>query len=241
MHNKRETLCLFFLLFSFCLCQHVYRLPSLPYDYDALEPYIDQETMKIHHTRHHQAYIDNLNKALSSLYEKYGEQRSVEELLGNLDSIPDLTLRKAIQNHGGGHVNHAHFWETLHAASSTKPDENRPSGQLLQAIIATFGSFDSFIEKFDQISASVFGSGWAWLYIEQGKLQLSGFANQDSPLMQGSLPILGLDVWEHAYYLKYQNKRLEYIKSWWFVVNWPRVEKIYEASILKNLPQKEEL
>ncbi|MDO8503457.1 MAG: superoxide dismutase [bacterium] len=199
-----------------------YTLPQLPYPYNALEPYIDAQTMEIHHTKHHQGYIDKLNAAL----EKYPEwqNKPVEELLKSLDQIPE-DIRTAVRNHGGGHYNHSLFWKMM-APPAT--GGSTPSGQVVEAINKTFGSFDEFKKKFTEAAVGRFGSGWAWLVKDStGALLVVSTANQDSPLSEGQKPLLGLDVWEHAYYLKYQNRRLEYIEAWWNVVNWEEVEKAW--------------
>ena len=192
-------------------------LPTLPYSYDALEPHIDARTMEIHHTKHHQAYITNLNAALDKHPELH--EKSVEELVADLDMVPE-DIRTAIRNHGGGHLNHSFFWEILSPHSSLKP-----SGALATAIDSAFGSFDSFKEKFAAAAASRFGSGWAWLVLDGKSLAIVSTANQDNPITEGKTPILGLDVWEHAYYLHYQNKRPDYVAAFWNVVNWTEVEK----------------
>ncbi|CCQ94201.1 superoxide dismutase [[Clostridium] ultunense Esp] len=195
-----------------------YELPALPYAYDALEPYIDEATMKVHHTGHHAAYVNNLNAALDKHPELY--EKSLEDLLASLDQVPE-DIRTAVRNNAGGHWNHSFFWPLM-----KKNGGGTPSGELAKAIDAQFGSFDAFKEEFGKVAAGRFGSGWAWLLVEQGgKLSLTSTPNQDNPLMEGKKPILGLDVWEHAYYLKYQNKRPEYIKAFWNVVNWEQVEK----------------
>jgi Fe-Mn family superoxide dismutase len=194
-----------------------FELPPLPYPADALEPYIDKTTMEIHHDKHHAAYVANLNKALESAPDLQG--RGVEELLSNnLSNVPE-SIRTAVRNNGGGHVNHSMFWQIL------KKDAGQPSGEIAQAIQSAFGSFDSFKEKFTAAAIGRFGSGWAWLVGKNGKLEIISSANQDSPLMEGQHPVLGLDVWEHAYYLKYQNRRAEYINAWWNVVNWDEINK----------------
>lgn len=189
----------------------IHTLPKLPYAYDALEPYIDAKTMEIHHTKHHQAYIDKLNAAL----EKYPDlqEKSVEDLLRELDSLKvDEADRTAIRNHGGGHANHSLFWQIMGAKKEV-------DDKLAADIKAEFGSIEEFKKQFTDIAAKLFGSGWAWLARdEQGKLHLHAMPNQDSPLLHGHTPIIGLDVWEHAYYLKYQNKRLDYIAAWWRVI-----------------------
>lgn len=195
----------------------MFELPDLPYGYDALEPYIDEQTMKLHHTKHHQAYIDKVNKALEGKDE--WSSKTVEEILSDLDSVPE-DIRTVVRNNGGGHYNHAMFWQIMAPGQSGKPE-----GNVASAIDAAFGSFDNFKEKFAEAAASRFGSGWAWLIDKDGKLEIASTANQDCPISEGAKPILGLDVWEHAYYLKYQNRRPEYIDAWWKVVNWPEVSR----------------
>ncbi|MBP9770668.1 superoxide dismutase [Candidatus Gracilibacteria bacterium] len=193
-------------------------LPALPYAYDALEPHIDARTMEIHHTKHHQTYIDKLNAALS----KYPElaDKPVEELLKDLNAVPE-DIRTAVKNHGGGHYNHSMFWKIMAPNAG-----GQASGKLAEMITAKFGSFDKFKEEFNTAAANRFGSGWAWLSIDKtGSLVITSSANQDSPLSEGLKPILGLDVWEHAYYLNYQNRRPDYMNAWWNVVNWSEVEK----------------
>ncbi|MBW8381156.1 MAG: superoxide dismutase [Youngiibacter sp.] len=198
-----------------------HELPKLPYEYSALEPYIDETTMTIHHTKHHQAYINNLNAAL----EKYPElqEKSVEELVRELDSIPE-DIRTTVRNNGGGHLNHSRFWNWM-----AKAEGQAPEGALLEAIEKKFGSLDAFKDVFAKAAAGRFGSGWAWLVINDGELEVVSTANQDNPITEGKHPILGLDVWEHAYYLKYQNRRPDYIKEWFNVVNWSAVSKEFEA------------
>ena len=198
-----------------------HELPKLPYEYSALEPYIDETTMTIHHTKHHQAYINNLNAAL----EKYPElqEKSVEDLVRNLDNLPD-DISTAVRNNGGGHLNHSWFWNWM-----AKPEGQTPDGALLAAIEKKFGSLDGFRDAFAKAAAGRFGSGWAWLVVTGGELEIVSTANQDNPITEGKHPILGLDVWEHAYYLKYQNRRPDYIKEWFNVVNWSAVSKEYEA------------
>lgn len=198
-------------------------VPKLPYAYDALEPHIDAETMKIHHDKHHQAYVDKLNDALA----KYPQLQQVRpaELLQDPSKLPE-DVRQAIVNNGGGHVNHSLFWQMM-APSAGGP----PTGEIAKAIDGTFGSFDKFKAAFNEAAAKRFGSGWAWLVADKdGKLQIVSTANQDSPISLGMKPILGLDVWEHAYYLKYQNKRPDYVSSWWNVVNWDFVNDLYSQS-----------
>jgi superoxide dismutase, Fe-Mn family len=198
-----------------------FTLPPLPYAPDVLEPYIDKTTMEIHHGKHHQAYVTNLNKALESAQDL--ANKSLEELLANNCAAVPENIRTAVRNNGGGHANHSMFWTIM-----APPDQhsNQPSGKLADAIKSAFGGFDQFKEKFNAAAASRFGSGWAWLLPSgSGGLEITSTANQDSPLMEGKTPIMGLDVWEHAYYLKYQNRRPEYVGAWWNVVNWTEVEK----------------
>ncbi len=198
-------------------------LPSLPYAYDALEPHIDAKTMEIHHTKHHQTYIDKLNAAL----EKYPDlqEKSVEELVADLELIPE-DIRTAVHNHGGGHLNHSIFWEILSANGG-----GAPAGDLAAAIESSFGSFDAFKKAFGDAAAARFGSGWAWLVKDGDILSVVSTANQDNPVTDGKTPILGLDVWEHAYYLHYQNKRPDYITAFWQLVHWPEVARRYEAAM----------
>ena len=193
-----------------------YTLPALPYAYNALEPYIDEETMRIHHTKHHQAYIDNVNKALSGTA---FEALPIEKVLEQLAELPE-DIRTAVRNNGGGHHNHSLFW-----ASMTPSGKGRPEGALLQKIEQDLGSFEAFQEAFENAGKTQFGSGWAWLVLKDGKLMVTKTANQDSPLSQGQQPLLGVDVWEHAYYLKYQNRRPDYLKNWWHTVNWDEVAR----------------
>jgi Fe-Mn family superoxide dismutase len=193
-----------------------FELPPLPYAYDALEPHIDARTMEIHHTKHHQAYVDNLNKALEGLPQFQGLK--LEDLLTRIKEVPESS-RQAVINHGGGHANHSFFW-TLMAPKAG----GMPSGVVADALSKAFGSFDKFKEEFSKAAMGRFGSGWAWLVKDKaGKLSIISTPNQDSPLMQGLAPMLGLDVWEHAYYLKYQNRRADYVAAWWNVVNWKDV------------------
>jgi Fe-Mn family superoxide dismutase len=195
-----------------------YELPSLPYGYDALEPTIDARTMEIHHGKHHQAYVDNLNKALEGTE---WDGQPLERVLTLLETIPE-DKRAAVRNNGGGHANHTMFWEIMGPGAGGKP-----SGPLADDIAKTFGDFAAFQAQIKQAGVSRFGSGWAWLVYAGGKLSVINTANQDSPLMNGQYPILGVDVWEHAYYLKYQNKRPDYLDAWWNVVNWTAVAKRY--------------
>ena len=200
-----------------------FSLPALPYAHDALEPHIDTATMEIHHGKHHNAYVTNLNKALESAPELAG--KSLEELLaGNLAIVPDA-IKAAVRNNGGGHYNHSLFWTILGPGAG-----GTPVGKLAEAIDATFGGFDAFKEKFAAAATTRFGSGWAWLSRgADGKLEISSTPNQDNPFMEGKHPIIGLDVWEHAYYLKYQNRRPDYIGSWWNLVNWVEADTRFSA------------
>jgi superoxide dismutase, Fe-Mn family len=195
-----------------------FTLPPLPYPSDALEPHIDKTTMEIHHDKHHGTYVNNLNKALESAPE--WQDKSIEEILANINTVPE-SIRMAVRNNGGGHANHSLFWPLLSASGG-----GAPKGEIASIITSTFGSFDSFKEKFNAAATGRFGSGWAWLVKDgSGKFEITSTANQDSPLIEGKKPVLGLDVWEHAYYLKYQNRRPEYIAAWWNVVNWDEVNK----------------
>jgi Fe-Mn family superoxide dismutase len=193
-----------------------FTLPPLPYAHDALEPYIDKMTMEIHHGKHHGAYVANLNKALEQAPDL--QSKTVEELLANNCAIVPEAIRTAVRNNGGGHINHSMFWTIMKPGPASAP-----TGDLASSINSTFGSFDAFKEKFNAAAATRFGSGWAWLVSVHGKLDIYSTANQDSPVMEGKFPVMGLDVWEHAYYLKYQNRRPEYIGAWWNVVNWEAV------------------
>ncbi|SDG46066.1 superoxide dismutase [Chitinophaga filiformis] len=199
-----------------------FTLPSLPYAHDALEPHIDKLTMEIHHGKHHQAYVDNLNKAIAGTE---NENKSLEELVASAGKISP-----AVRNNGGGHWNHSFFWKVIGPNAG-----GEPTGKLADAIKSTFGSFAEFQEKFANAGATRFGSGWAWLIVKDGKLEITSTPNQDNPLMDVAevkgTPVLGIDVWEHAYYLKYQNRRPEYLKAFWSVVNWDAVAKNYEAAI----------
>lgn len=200
-----------------------HELPPLPYPKDALEPHVDAQTMEIHHDKHHAAYVNNLNKAIAGKPDL--EKRSVHELISHLDSLPQ-EIRTVVRNNGGGHANHTMFWKLMGPNAGGKP-----SGKLAEDIDATFGSFDAFKEKFEAAGVGRFGSGWAWLIVNKaGKLEITSTANQDNPIMEGNKPVLGNDVWEHAYYLKYQNRRPDYLKAWWNVVNWNEVSKNYEAA-----------
>ncbi|EAH4336162.1 superoxide dismutase [Listeria monocytogenes] len=199
-----------------------YELPKLPYTYDALEPNFDKETMEIHYTKHHNTYVTKLNEAVAGHPEL--ASKSAEELVGNLDSVPE-DIRGAVRNHGGGHANHTLFWSILSPNGG-----GAPTGDLKSAIESEFGTFDEFKEKFNAAAAARFGSGWAWLVVNNGKLEIVSTANQDSPLSDGKTPVLGLDVWEHAYYLKFQNRRPEYIDTFWNVINWDEANKRFDAA-----------
>jgi superoxide dismutase, Fe-Mn family len=196
-------------------------LPDLKYDYSALEPYVDAQTMKIHHQKHHAAYVSKLNAA----FEGYSDlaDKSIEDVLKDLNSVPEA-IRTAVRNNGGGHFNHTMFWEIM--GSNTG---GAPSGDLGSSIDSAFGGFDKFKDEFASAAANRFGSGWAWLVLDNGSLKIMSTANQDNPVSEGLKPVMGLDVWEHAYYLKYQNRRPEYINNWWNVVNWDEVAKRYES------------
>ncbi|WP_044022740.1 superoxide dismutase SodA [Bacillus sp. SG-1] len=199
-----------------------FELPQLPYAYDALEPHIDKETMNIHHTKHHNAYVTKLNDALQGNEELLS--KSVEEVVANLDAVPE-GARTAVRNNGGGHANHSLFWTILSPNGGGNPE-----GELASAIESKFGSFEKFKEEFAAAAAGRFGSGWAWLVVNNGELEVTSTLNQDSPLMDGKTPVLGLDVWEHAYYLNYQNRRPDYINAFWNVVNWDEVSKRFSAA-----------
>ncbi|WP_020614684.1 superoxide dismutase [Sediminispirochaeta bajacaliforniensis] len=197
--------------------------PDLPYAYDALEPYIDERTMRIHHDKHHEGYTAKLNNAVEGT--EYAS-KSIEELLAGLDALPE-NIRTGVRNNGGGHYNHSLFWKVMGPKGGGRPD-----GALAEKIDSSFGGFDVFISEFSAAAASRFGSGWAWLALDaKGSLVVLSTANQDNPVTQGLVPILGLDVWEHAYYLKYQNRRPEYIESFFKVINWPKVAELYKAAI----------
>ncbi|MUL36330.1 superoxide dismutase [Gloeocapsopsis dulcis] len=200
-----------------------FELSSLPYNYDALEPYIDAQTMQLHHDMHHQTYVNNLNAAV----EKHAElqSKSLEDLVRELNSIPD-DVRSAVRNSGGGHINHTMFWEIMGSNAG-----GEPTGAVGEAIQDTFGDFETFKQRFNDAGTKQFGSGWVWLVRSpDGKLEVMSTPNQDSPITQGYFPIMGNDVWEHAYYLKYQNRRAEYLKQWWNVVNWDEINKRFEMS-----------
>ena len=200
-----------------------YEVPPLPYDYAALEPHIDQQTMQIHHDKHHAAYVTNLNNALANSPDL--QNLPVEQLIQQLDKVPE-SARTAVRNNGGGHANHSFFWQIMGPGKG-----GQPSGALATAINNTFGSFDQFKQQFAQAAATRFGSGWAWLSIDNtGALRVESTPNQDSPLMEGRTPLVGVDVWEHAYYLKYQNRRPDYVAAWWNTVNWDAVAQRYQQA-----------
>lgn len=199
-----------------------YKLPELPYAHDALEPHIDEATMKLHHGKHHNGYVNNANAALEGHEEL--QKLSVEELLAKLDEVPE-EIRTALRNNAGGHANHSLFWEVLSPEGG-----GEPSGELADAITKAFGSFDEFKELFESAATGQFGSGWGWLVVDNGELKVTSTANQDSPLSQGQTPILGVDVWEHAYYLNYQNLRGDYVKAFWNLVNWDEVTRRFDEA-----------
>ncbi|WP_019500672.1 superoxide dismutase [Pseudanabaena sp. PCC 6802] len=200
-----------------------FKLPPLPYDYAALEPHIDTSTMQFHHDKHHAAYVKNLNDAVAKYPELKG--RSAEDMIRNLNSVPEA-IRTVIRNNGGGHINHSMFWEIM------SPSGGKPTGDVAKAINKSFGSLSAFQEKFNEAGAKVFGSGWVWLVMDrEGRLKVTSTPNQDSPLMVGEFPIVGNDVWEHAYYLNYQNRRADYLKAWWNVVNWQEVNKRFLIAV----------
>ena len=198
----------------------MHELPKLPYDYNALEPYIDEQTMKIHHDKHHQAYVDKINSFVKGT--KF-ENMPIEDVIKNLNEAPE-NIRMGVRNHGGGHLNHSFFW-TIMAPNAG----GEPKGSVAEEIKKTFGSIEKFKEEFTNAGLNRFGSGWAWLVVNNGKLEVYSTANQDSPLMENKTPILGVDVWEHSYYILYQNKRADYLNAWWNVVNWKKVNEIFEA------------
>jgi Fe-Mn family superoxide dismutase len=199
-----------------------YQLPPLPYAFDALEPHIDAKTMEIHHDKHHATYVNKLNEALASHPDL--QAKSVEDLLRGFDQVPE-PVRNAVRNHGGGHANHSLFWEVMGPGGG-----GNPSGPIAEALQRDFGSFESFKEKLTNAAANQFGSGWGWLVASGGKLEVIARPNQDSPLMEGRTPLLGVDVWEHAYYLKYQNRRPDYLSAWWNTVNWQTVSQRYGSA-----------
>ena len=199
-----------------------HELPALPYAFNALEPHIDELTMQIHHDRHHGTYVNNLNAALEGHTDL--QAKSIDDLLASIDSVPE-SIRTAVRNNGGGHANHSMFWEIMSPNGG-----GQPTGAIADAINAAFGSFEEFKAAFGKAATTRFGSGWAWLVMNNGKLEIISTANQDNPIMEGKKPIMGLDVWEHAYYLKYQNKRPDYISAFWNVINWAEVNNRYEAA-----------
>ena len=202
--------------------QMSYALPPLPYSFDALEPYIDAKTMEIHHDKHHNAYVTNLNKALEGNADL--QNLSIDALVAQLNKVPE-NIRTAVRNNGGGHLNHSMFWKLMR-----KGGGGEPTGDVANAIKSAFGSFADFKTKFNAAATTRFGSGWAWLLVRDGKLAIESTANQDNPVSDGGKPFFGLDVWEHAYYLKYQNKRPDYMEAWWNVTNWEEIEKMYAAT-----------
>lgn len=200
----------------------MHELPPLPYEYNALEPYIDETTMRIHHTAHHKGYADKLNAALDGHPDL--QKKTVEELLKNITEVPE-NIRQAVANQGGGHANHSLWWTSMAPETG-----GRPKGKIAEAIAATFGSFEEFQESFNKAAVGIFGSGWAWLALNhEGKLVIQTTPNQNSPIMESNTPLLGVDVWEHAYYLRYQNRRQEYLTAWWNVVNWEEIDRRYSA------------
>jgi Fe-Mn family superoxide dismutase len=198
-----------------------FEVPPLPYEYDALEPHIDEATMRVHHDKHHQAYVDKANDALKGTE---WESKSIEEVLQNLDSLPS-DKQGPVRNNGGGHYNHSLFWESMKPGGG-----GEPSGELADAINSAFGSFDDFKSQFEANGVGQFGSGWTWLVLDGGELKLTKTPNQDSPILEGQTPLLGNDVWEHAYYLTYNNRRPDYLKAWWDVVDWEKVAERYSAA-----------
>ena len=199
-----------------------YELPALPYAFDALEPYIDAKTMEIHHDKHHAAYVTNLNKALDGQADL--QSKPIEKLLADLDSVPE-PIRAAVRNNGGGHMNHSMFWKIM-----KKGGGGEPKGELAEGIKSSFGSFADFKTKINDAGVKRFGSGWSWLLVKGGKLAIESSPNQDNPIMSGGKPVMGVDVWEHAYYLKYQNRRPDYLEAWWNTVNWDAVADYYAAA-----------
>ena len=222
---KNLTKNLYILFINYCE-DKMFKLPDLPYSFDALEPHIDAKTMEIHHNKHHQTYVDKLNEALNGT-EFAGME--IAEVLENIGKIPQ-DKKQAVINHGGGHANHSLFWEIMSPKGGEKPEK-----KLAKEIISNFENFENFKEQFTKASLGVFGSGWTWLVINSnGKLEIVSTKNQNSPLMDKLKPLLGLDVWEHAYYLKYQNRRADYIKSWWNVVNWKKIEENYQKTKMEK-------
>jgi Fe-Mn family superoxide dismutase len=203
--------------------KYPFALPPLPYGYDTLAPVIDAETMQLHHDKHHQTYVDKLNEALKDQTDLHN--KTLTELLSDLSSVPDAA-RTAVRNHGGGHLNHSMFWEILKFGG----EDNKPSGALAEAIDRDFGSFDEFKEKFNDAGAKLFGSGWVFVVADGGTLKIKPMPNQDNPLLEGQHAVIGNDVWEHAYYVTYRNRRPEYLKAWWKVVNWDKASEIFEKA-----------
>jgi Fe-Mn family superoxide dismutase len=200
-----------------------FTLPDLPYDYAALEPHVDEQTMRIHHDKHHKAYVDNLNAALEK-HPEFDAGSDIDALVRRIDEVPE-DIRAAVRNNGGGHANHTFFWQVMGPGGG-----GEPTGALAEAINAAFGDFASFKTRFNDAGKTRFGSGWAWLVAGSGGLEVTSTPNQDTPLMEGKTPILGCDVWEHAYYLKYQNRRPDYLEAWWNTVNWQEVSRRFEAA-----------
>jgi len=203
--------------------KYPFELPPLPYGYDTLAPVIDAETMQLHHDKHHQTYVDKLNEALKDQTDLH--DKTLTELLSDLSSVPDAA-RTAVRNHGGGHLNHSMFWEILKFGG----EDNKPSGALAEAIDRDFGSFDEFKEKFNDAGAKLFGSGWVFVVADGGTLKIKPLPNQDNPLLEGQHAVIGNDVWEHAYYVTYRNRRPEYLKAWWKVVNWDKASEMFEKA-----------
>jgi len=197
-------------------------LPKLPYDYNALEPHIDEQTMRLHHDKHHQTYVDKVNAALEKA--PAWANKPIEEVIEEIEKVP-AEIRAAVRNHGGGHANHTFFWTVMGPNAGGKP-----AGEIGKAIDRDFGSFDNFKKQFSDAALNRFGSGWAWLVVDKGKLKIMDTMNQDSPVSQGLVPVLTIDVWEHSYYVKYQNRRADYIAAWWNVVNWKAVEEYYKKA-----------
>jgi Fe-Mn family superoxide dismutase len=201
--------------------KNLFELPKLPYGYDALEPYIDRQTMEIHHTKHHQAYINNLKAALGQYADL--KNKDLDEMIADLATVPE-NIRAAVRNNGGGHINHSFFWQVM--------EKDVPfRGDIADAIKAKFGSFDNFKTKFSDVSVKQFGSGWGWLVVSNGEVEIMSTPNQDNPLSQGKTPILGLDVWEHAYYLRYQNRRPDYVDAFFNVINWEKVDEHFKNAL----------
>ncbi len=201
----------------------VFTLPKLPYDYNALEPHIDEQTMRLHHGKHHQTYVDKVNAALEKAPD--WAAKPIEEIIKDIEKVPK-EIRTAVRNHGGGHANHTFFWTIMGPKAG-----GNPTGEIAKAIEKDFGSFENFKKQFSDAALNRFGSGWAWLVLEKGKLKIIDTTNQDSPLSVGLVPVLTIDVWEHSYYLKFQNRRADYIAAWWNVVNWKQVDEYYKKAV----------